>query len=1166
MSQELAARRIEDDPEFLRLVIELNQLELFALAQEKLTQQELEQKETKIERIKAELYRLFKEAINSENTRETDLFNDLEYLDRLTGFNQITLQNFKEKKALIERYGIFLSTNQKKLKTRRTIQIRSQSIAELGLPLAIFAFVAVFGLTLSIALGLLGLSLGIPLIIGFFLLTGVGSCVFYYEKMRHQTALSTANQNIVDNKRNMLALDKVEMEFDQKIIQALGDIRDEQNEQAASSALSSSEALDKSENPSTGDTAAKLIDDEKVKCIASFINAATITVRQEQGAKKYTLRFVLSGPLEQEPAYLVLKNDLLKESQIDFVQNSEKIKNKDDIDGADAEKKHHYEIELNQAQVNKIKNFLKSEVDKDAILKNDFFIKAIRADHNDFFSTSFLWGITRSLKQFIKFPMRNGEKGKHRVDGADIHKAGDPENKVSKERYQGERPFSQTQSVSIAFKGLISDLFGHDKEKPRLSGVGFLNPEDVCLSNRLRRYDGGTVDIKNQYNSKAKARNYLKVKSRRAAADKIVYPRHEINSFKKALVEYPKGTLKGQSYNEVLAGIRWNMDGSTCLLMGTDDLETRLLTLHRAKILRERLKKQAEENEWEFDENYIVPIYFYFPDNPEKHFAPYDVFQQKEDELTAVEIAKDRPMMGYSKSQQKYKAKDYEFLLSLDETTLESLIKYNSPIKKLIEEKRLSILMPVLQKLTPATLEKIISESGDVLVETLLNHPHHFYPEIMDNLMNKNIHQKSKKHALCLFKMAVLQERTDVIETIFKEYMRFENYADAIIDSLSDMFFQDSGQVKLSVKKLKDLMNMKFMDDALNSYAQRNSSKILALSDTRRRALHFIRFLNNDLFNVLHDSNFYNEDLESGNATNLFDLAISFEYIELMEKLYTEKIKNKVIQNFDLTRPLEAAIKYGCWKSVKWMIENDVGDVKKLSINSKDELLAHVVCKTSKTPCFKIIANILQDGDYIKELSKKPIYDAFCFLVWQGKYKLFKSFASLIAENTHIKSQLLKLSKEALCRCHHIEITAFLNCLNFVSDLNNNDFSKLAKLPLSSVKHLQSGDLDFILTHYLDQTFSQKRELIKWVFEKIKNPESNNTRISEAQKLESEKLLSVVIAQLDISAEHKVYLRKRLLGDRYKNPYRWFKPVTQVLQNKPTASSALSQAPRFCRY
>ena len=103
-----------------------------------------------------------------------------------------------------------------------------------------------------------------------------------------------------------------------------------------------------------------------------------------------------------------------------------------------------------------------------------------------------MWGITRSREQKIKFNLREGEKGKYKVDGKGVHKVLTRNNHEISEKHQGNHPFSQSQSTSYIIEEAPSDLFGHDRNNPKLSGI-LVKKSDIYMSNFISIYDNGTV-------------------------------------------------------------------------------------------------------------------------------------------------------------------------------------------------------------------------------------------------------------------------------------------------------------------------------------------------------------------------------------------------------------------------------------------------------------------------------------------------------------------------------------------------------------------------------------------------------------------------------------------------------------------------------------------------
>ena len=76
-------------------------------------------------------------------------------------------------------------------------------------------------------------------------------------------------------------------------------------------------------------------------------------------------------------------------------------------------------------------------------------------------------------------------------------------------------------------------------------------------------------------------------------------------------------------YNEVLARMRWNTDGTSKVIIGRDTLESRLLAQDYARIIRQRINERAKEMNQPVDENYQIPICYYLPNDPKHFFSLY---------------------------------------------------------------------------------------------------------------------------------------------------------------------------------------------------------------------------------------------------------------------------------------------------------------------------------------------------------------------------------------------------------------------------------------------------------------------------------------------------------------------------------------------------------------
>ncbi|MCX7121532.1 MAG: SidE phosphodiesterase domain-containing protein [Gammaproteobacteria bacterium] len=155
--------------------------------------------------------------------------------------------------------------------------------------------------------------------------------------------------------------------------------------------------------------------------------------------------------------------------------------------------------------------------------------------------------------------------------------------------------------------GYDSPYFGYHSDRADLIvGVSF----DIkdCLFQRIMLYDGGTVLRTYDGKTKEKAEQYLDRKLQEKRYHTSIADLQETG-----LAE------NKDEINEVMAGFKWNVDGSSHITVFTDNLESRLLAQARAISLQNQLRKQFS------NETIIVPISIY-PD-----FSIYNEAEKKQD-------------------------------------------------------------------------------------------------------------------------------------------------------------------------------------------------------------------------------------------------------------------------------------------------------------------------------------------------------------------------------------------------------------------------------------------------------------------------------------------------------------------------------------------------------
>ena len=230
------------------------------------------------------------------------------------------------------------------------------------------------------------------------------------------------------------------------------------------------------------------------------------------------------------------------------------------------------------------------------------------------------------------------------------------------------------------------------------------------MINRVFKYDGGTVERPYDFNTEAEAQAYYQ-RMREKANVKLF---SDVESLEASLLaEKDKGA---SSYNEVLAGLRWNCDGTSQIAVFSDNLPSRLLAQEYARIARKRLVAQYRENGEVLPEGYRVPICFYLPDE-RRFFEPYTQEQQEEDRAKVISILSN----GQVAEKLSIQTLEMSYLTWSDANSQEA----QKVIDRLIHGQESSLLLALdkssqLIKIYPALLEKLMCQKMYHLVESLL--------------------------------------------------------------------------------------------------------------------------------------------------------------------------------------------------------------------------------------------------------------------------------------------------------------------------------------------------------------------------------------------------------------------------------------------------------------
>lgn len=174
------------------------------------------------------------------------------------------------------------------------------------------------------------------------------------------------------------------------------------------------------------------------------------------------------------------------------------------------------------------------------------------------------------------------------------------------------------QSVSYANpnNNFKPPFFGHSRahQQELLVGVAFSLKD--CLFWKMMLYDGGTVDRPDDFLTREEAENYLQAKLQNG------FYQTTLSGIEHAGKSHPA------HYNEILAGLQWNLDGSSKIVIFTDNLESRLFAQLRALDLQNRLEEKYPDKA-----PIVVPIVFY-PD-----FNPYTAENQRNDLSRRLNVA-----------------------------------------------------------------------------------------------------------------------------------------------------------------------------------------------------------------------------------------------------------------------------------------------------------------------------------------------------------------------------------------------------------------------------------------------------------------------------------------------------------------------------------------------
>ena len=181
----------------------------------------------------------------------------------------------------------------------------------------------------------------------------------------------------------------------------------------------------------------------------------------------------------------------------------------------------------------------------------------------------------------------------------------------------------------------LAPPFGHSRANTSVL-VGITIATKDAVPWLMSVYDGGTVNRPNDGEKEA-----LEKRLREKLADQSFHTSYE------SLAKHAR-TLGREKHNEVLAGLSWNLDGSSQLTIFTDTLESRLLAQLRAADLKKRLAEKYPGREI-FIPITLYPSYKeYKQDKQEKDFQTAKKYPNLLNYCHAIELVRNnkKPMVS----------------------------------------------------------------------------------------------------------------------------------------------------------------------------------------------------------------------------------------------------------------------------------------------------------------------------------------------------------------------------------------------------------------------------------------------------------------------------------------------------------------------------------------
>ncbi|OGT47259.1 MAG: hypothetical protein A3E82_06645 [Gammaproteobacteria bacterium RIFCSPHIGHO2_12_FULL_38_11] len=293
--------------------------------------------------------------------------------------------------------------------------------------------------------------------------------------------------------------------------------------------------------------------------------------------------------------------------------------------------------------------------------------KSIRADEQDYWE-KFVEELLNpenpeyrfeKRKEFDRFPFTvrlNSKTAQYEV----VETAKNPATqRKSNPLYPLSEKMSVTKQQSVSYanpkEGYVPPVFGWDRNnrKQLLVGVSFV-PAD-CFFWLMAVYDVGTYARTKDFHTREEADAYLDAKIK--------------NGFYHTSLEALEATGKKylRNHNELLAGLKWNLNGSAHITVFSNNLESRLLAQLRATDLQKRLEEKYPDQK-----PIVVPISIY---------PNFDFYTREMQQADLYEVMKNSELSHYALAIKFIKTGEISFDLNIN-----FLSCFNLLVKKLGEK------------------------------------------------------------------------------------------------------------------------------------------------------------------------------------------------------------------------------------------------------------------------------------------------------------------------------------------------------------------------------------------------------------------------------------------------------------------------------------------------